>query len=684
MFCKRGICILKKIDFHIHTKKTISDENIDFNFSLDILKKYIEANDLNGIAITNHNHFDLDQFIEINKHISINCFPGIEVNLVNGHILLITSEDYLEQLSSCSEKLSSYIKGKNDYINLDIFIKIFGEKLLKDSLLIPHYDKKPKIDQGTINKLDAISSIKWGEVNSHKKFSYNKKDEMKLTPLIFSDIRINDELNNLEINKHTYIHTNTLNIPSIKRTLMNKSNVSSNIDEARGIINMPNGLTISSGLNVVVGARASGKTSLLETLINDYHLDAKYIKQFELVSDNEESNFHSRLQKSYSQETKDYLKPLEDIVTNVKDIDLKQSLSNISSYITSLISYAEYKNKMDIYSKAKLFNEKELKLPDTKNLKNTISNVESLINNQKYNHIIDRVIGVNQLKELFIALHTELKKTKREATLTQLTNNITKSIQNKLATKSSTPSINHTNLYDIAKNIQRVKRFNTLVNDMKEEKYIKTIKIQNFYKKSIRKPFKGAQEIKSMAKSKDKFSEAFKEYDNPYAYLCALKEIPSIKFTDLHNFFVKIDHSIVNSLGQKISGGQRTEFIFLQKIQDALDYDYLIIDEPEGSFDNIFLKESINQYIQDVSNKITVIMTTHNSTLGTSIDPDYLIYCTKNNKNNFDVFYGYPNDEFLKNKNNNTVSNKQVQLDYFEAGEKTYYERNKFYETFNN
>ena len=65
---------MKKIDFHIHTKKTVSDENIDFNFSLDVLKKYIETNDLDGIAITNHNHFDLDQFIEINKNISINFF----------------------------------------------------------------------------------------------------------------------------------------------------------------------------------------------------------------------------------------------------------------------------------------------------------------------------------------------------------------------------------------------------------------------------------------------------------------------------------------------------------------------------------------------------------------------------------------------------------------------------------
>ncbi|MDE4961466.1 hypothetical protein, partial [Francisella tularensis] len=87
------------------------------------------------------------------------------------------------------------------------------------------------------------------------------------------------------------------------------------------------------------------------------------------------------------------------------------------------------------------FNEKELKLPDTKNLKNAISNVESLINNQKYNYIINQVLGVNKLKELSVALHTELRKLKKEASLAQLTNNITEIIQKKLTTKSSTPSV---------------------------------------------------------------------------------------------------------------------------------------------------------------------------------------------------------------------------------------------------
>ena len=78
---------MKKIDFHIHTKKTVSDENIDFNFSLDVLKKYIETNDLDGIAITNHNHFDLDQFIEINKNISINILLEFPEKLWDWRIL---------------------------------------------------------------------------------------------------------------------------------------------------------------------------------------------------------------------------------------------------------------------------------------------------------------------------------------------------------------------------------------------------------------------------------------------------------------------------------------------------------------------------------------------------------------------------------------------------------------------
>ena len=84
---------MKKIDLHIHTKKTSSDTNKNFVFSLDVLEKYVEDTNLDAIAITNHNTFDLKQFEEISNHLDIICFPGVEIDLVNGHILFITSLD---------------------------------------------------------------------------------------------------------------------------------------------------------------------------------------------------------------------------------------------------------------------------------------------------------------------------------------------------------------------------------------------------------------------------------------------------------------------------------------------------------------------------------------------------------------------------------------------------------------
>jgi len=44
---------LIKIDLHIHTKSTKKDA--DFIFDMDVLKEFVETNDLDVIAITNHN-----------------------------------------------------------------------------------------------------------------------------------------------------------------------------------------------------------------------------------------------------------------------------------------------------------------------------------------------------------------------------------------------------------------------------------------------------------------------------------------------------------------------------------------------------------------------------------------------------------------------------------------------------
>lgn len=51
---------LKKIDLHIHTISTVSDSK-KFLFSMEKLKEYVSTRNLDAIAITNHNIFDIDQ-----------------------------------------------------------------------------------------------------------------------------------------------------------------------------------------------------------------------------------------------------------------------------------------------------------------------------------------------------------------------------------------------------------------------------------------------------------------------------------------------------------------------------------------------------------------------------------------------------------------------------------------------
>ena len=70
---------MKKIDFHIHTVQSISDEN--FTFDINSLKEYVDMLEIDCIAITNHNLFDKTQFEQICHELTIKVFPGIEIDL---------------------------------------------------------------------------------------------------------------------------------------------------------------------------------------------------------------------------------------------------------------------------------------------------------------------------------------------------------------------------------------------------------------------------------------------------------------------------------------------------------------------------------------------------------------------------------------------------------------------------
>jgi len=114
---------LKKIDLHIHTVPSISDAA--FFFSLNSLKDYVSRLNIDCIAITNHNLFDKPQFDEICREIPAKVFPGIEIDLEAGHILLISENEDLDDFNAKCKKVSDLITRKDDWITYEQLIEIF-------------------------------------------------------------------------------------------------------------------------------------------------------------------------------------------------------------------------------------------------------------------------------------------------------------------------------------------------------------------------------------------------------------------------------------------------------------------------------------------------------------------------------------------------------------------------------
>ncbi len=146
---------------------------------------------------------------------------------------------------------------------------------------------------------------------------------------------------------------------------------------------------------------------------------------------------------------------------------------------------------------------------------------------------------------------------------------------------------------------------------------------------------------------------------------------------------ILVEFKILNRYGLAVSGGDRAEFNLLKEIKDALQYDMLLIDEPESSFDNLFLKDRVNKLIKSISKQIPVIIATHNSTIGASIQPDYVIYTERkiiDTEPIFKRFYGSPSNKYLVSNTGEKIPNIDITLDCLEAGESAYEERRENYE----
>lgn len=679
---------MKRCDLHIHTVPSVSDRI--FEYDKDVLLDYVTTTGLDVIAVTNHNLFEYSQFYEIKNALpNTVVLPGIEVDLEKGHILVIANNDdgTLFDFNAKCEEVKNKIQSKDDFISYESFIRIFDD--VSHYLLIPHYEKDPKLNKDIIVKLGK--NIIAGEVSSVKKFIYLENEETEPTPVYFSDFRAEKGVTPDRFPvSHTFIDVDQVNVNTLKLCLMDKTKVSLTAEKGVKLFQIfPNGQMLSTGLNIMFGKRSTGKTYTLDAIASRFEGRAKYIKQFELLntSKNDSDQFENDMKIRQENSAEDYLREFSAIVTDMlKTCSVDEDEMKLQKYIKAVMLSAQQSDINDIYSRSKLFNESDFKVKNNEEIKKLINATLELLESQLYKSLINKYLQEHSLKELLKELIEHYRKDYTKNLYFKEVNNMISVVKAALQLKSAAPRIPDVDLYQYLINKRKREVFSKIALAIKDKKTISTEKAGNFTISVSVRPFINASDLKSVVSRQISLSNAFLRYGNPIQYLEELK-MAGVEINRIYKLFAAIDYRILNSSGLPVSGGERSEFNFLQKIKDAILCDILIIDEPESSFDNIFLKNEVNRFIKEMAENMPVIISTHNNTIGGSIKPDYILYTEKKieaNEPHFNIYSGYPSAKNLTDVDGNTIENYEITLNSLEAGEQAYSERRDIYETLKN
>jgi len=678
---------MKKIDLHIHTKWTKLDPKPKFEFSQEALDKHVDDNGLDIIAITNHNIFDMLQYKSIKERLKPKCqvYPGIEVSLKYGHILIISNPNNLIAFNEFSETIKKRFN-ENNFIDDEELVD-----LVKDGnyLIIPHYKKKPICPKITIEKFGE-GIIFCGEVVNAKKFSLMQKDEKEnLTPVMFSDFRCKDESNikesKLSSTKYIYLKGEANQFNTVFNLLKSKKNVALNYFDLPDVFEIDGGKILASErLNVLIGRRSSGKTFTLDNIFKSYCNDKNvlYIKQFEITKDCSSDRYDTLRDNENHEIYEKYFEDFRSIVYFMLNINLKESIERADNFVTSLKEHAIEQRTKDAFSCAKLFSEEPFSRIEVNEYGDLLEAVTILMDSI-HNELIEKYIKREDLRNLGMEL---LKLNKKEFMTTLVEGEVNKiliPIKNQLKVNTSDKAIGDFDICELFENKYCVYKFDQLVQGMKDkiikdeiigDKYhsiYKILKIQT--KKQLNSNF-----------NKNGFGNVLKL--SPYKrieYMQNNKEKFGIEETQIYKAFFYLLRETTDENNGELSGGQKAEYSLITKLINVENYDMVLIDEMESSFDNPFLNEYIINRIQKISDKAIVFISTHNNNLGVSINPDWYIYTDFEKDEgsiSYKAYYGGANEIELKTNNDEKIRTKDVLVKYMEASDKAYSERKEIYE----
>lgn len=146
-----------KIDIHTHTKKIKQGDSEHRNIDVNKFSEIIKETDVKILAITNHNHFDYEQYLQFKSNVEGICqiWPGVEFDVVEdenrAHLIVIVNPKNSESFNQRVNEVIGTTTADNFTISINDVVANFDDL---DAMFIAHYhSKKPNLLDKDVDKL---------------------------------------------------------------------------------------------------------------------------------------------------------------------------------------------------------------------------------------------------------------------------------------------------------------------------------------------------------------------------------------------------------------------------------------------------------------------------------------------------------------------------------------------------
>ena len=669
-----------KIDLHIHTVATAWDE--PFEFSLEQLEQHVSEQRIEAIAITNHNTFDLEQYKEIGEALSGKCavFPGVEVSALKSHILIIDSEGNARRLKDSCEQVKAALQDDvARSLEYSEFLDIFP--WLDDAIVIPHYQKHPGISQESLAELARfVTAVETSSLGKARRLS--KQGQLDFPAVCFTDYRFGVDGALAAGGRYrpggVYLITDSAAYGAVKNGI--RAGVRFNADGNEDIEFAP-GLTLVKGVNLILGKRSTGKSYTLERVAALFEdSDVYHIRQGALVEEGVEKEFYANLEQRFSNAKRSYMSRLASLMSEAKLNGNAATRSQVvRDYLGALKSYAESSSQSDCYSRCALHHATSLEKPKPTDAADLINATIQLLKSSDNADLVEKYVGRERLSCLLQSLVGRATNELRREKCVELSNKAIKSVQQSLKI-SAVDDYPEPCLYEAAKKEAYSKSLAELLDSCWSPKLVADDNGKAFSNYSIkvnRCKFTKANDVKTALGLDSSVLLGGITNKKSQEYIDSLISLPGNQDLSLGLFDVKI--RMEDEKGASLSGGQRTECVFVGKLNEAYGKSVVLIDEPESSFDNPFLSRTIAGRIRELAKNSTVVVATHNQVLGFDLKPDKVFVARfDNDTGTYSILSGSPHDKMLTSGEYGE-STSDAMLEILEAGKASYDNRREYY-----